>query len=139
MNRIILASILALAPTCLLALDVTGDITTTRTWTSTDSPVLLKAPAGTDINVNAGATLTIDASGGNVDVSFEGVPTDLDFNFIVGTGSSGTLKIISAGSGVVTFKVRNGCNIVIGSQGQLLFTGSTATTRFQKHVLVSRP
>ncbi|MBK8205161.1 MAG: hypothetical protein IPK87_00075 [Planctomycetes bacterium] len=125
--RILLAvTCIALAP-CLLATSVSSDIIVDTTWNNAGSPYVLNAAV---IKVRAGATLTIDSSGGNVEVQW----SDGDQVLQVGNGSGneGFLDL-NAASGTVKFRLWSTGNIVVNPYGQVTTTDSTAATYFENY------
>lgn len=138
MNRLTLLALVAIlaAGNLIASTNVTADITADTTWNSAGSPYRLVGSGlgGGDIVIRNGATLTIDSSGGSVDVQWIGGIIDTDLDLVVGDGSSqqGSLAI-KAASGTVTFKVKTGGNVRIKNNGQLRWTDTTAATTFTRY------
>ncbi|MCC6573369.1 MAG: hypothetical protein IT462_06205 [Planctomycetes bacterium] len=131
MHRFLLIAITLFFANSLAALTITGDIITNTTWTSSDSPITLD-PAGASggtVKVRNGATLTIDSTGGVVNINWN---EDCDFQIGNGSGDGGDL-VIKAASGAINFKAKAGGNIRINPYGSINFSDTTAETHFQQN------
>ncbi len=129
-RTILVLACIALAP-AVFATTVSSDITTDTTWNNAGSPYQLNAAT---IKVRNGATLTIDSSGGNVEIQFNA--SGYDFQIGNGSGDVGYLHL-DASSGTIKFRLRQNCNVVVNAYGQILSTDSTATTNIENYGLFS--
>lgn len=117
---------MSLAP-ALWATTISADITTDTTWNNAGSPYVLDAAT---IKVRSGATLTIDTSGGNVEVQWNDGGQDLQIGN--GSGDEGFLNL-HASSGTIIFRLYSDGNVVINPYGRILTTNSTAVTYFENY------
>lgn len=135
MTRLVLALLMLVFPTWLSgATIVNADITTNTTWNAAGSPYQI-TNNGADLDVYSGATLTIDASAGNVVVEVVGKthPDDWDLDIVIGAAGSTGALVINASGGTVTFKLKGGDNIRVTSNGSINVTDSTYATTFTRY------
>ncbi|MCC6574921.1 MAG: choice-of-anchor D domain-containing protein, partial [Planctomycetes bacterium] len=131
-RALLVLTLILFTPCVAAATTVTSDITSNTTWNNAGSPYTLNpsGSSGGSIRVRANAILTIDSTGGAVDILW-----NEDCDLVIGGGSSpknGDL-VIKAASGAITFKIKTGGNIRISNDGIISFSDTTATTTFTRY------
>jgi YD repeat-containing protein len=124
LNVLLIVACAALAPMLFASTYVNSDITTDTTWDRDGQPYRLNANG---LKVRNGATLTIDTSGGNVEIDFRN--TGRDFQIGNGSGDEGFL-VLKAESGEIQWRFRNDSNLIIDPYGQVRTFDATGLNRF---------
>ncbi|MCC6574393.1 MAG: hypothetical protein IT462_11440 [Planctomycetes bacterium] len=133
MHRFLLIALTLLFANSLAALTINADITSAspsnwKTWTASDSPYVLAPASGQTIKIRDSVTVTIDTSGGAVEVELS---QDCDLQIGNGSGDGGDL-VISPSGGDVTFKIRDNGNIIVNAHGSITFSNVSYDTSFTR-------